>query len=699
MNSDLELVVSNVRYDGSSGEYRADVQVHNNGTPTGRDVAVEFTGLPAEVSLRNSTATSPGGNPYISFRDAIRAGGLDRGATSDAIEVVFDVVNNTRFAWTVDLWSGQPNRPPVFEPIAPVIVTVGDAIDIALSATDPDGDPVSFMLTPTGNMPTLTLNANGSLRVTPTPGDIGSYSFDLHASDGRSKTTQTIDVTVADDTGISTRISGQVLDVDGEPLVAVPIEIAGFSAVTDDDGRFTITLPTMTVPTEAFNIAIPMGDPILDPFNTGEQEIPFRRARYDVTTGDSVFNPRQHPNLVTSFIDASMVYGSDDARAAALRTFTNGTLKTSDGDLLPLNNAATFPDGTLENDNAGRLDPATLFAAGDVRANENVALLSLQTLLSANIIAWQARSKPPTRPSTMKKSISKLAGWSGAIIQHITYNEYLPMLLGEGAIPSFTSYDPNIDPGIAAIFSTAAFRLGHTQLFDQILRLDENGDSLPGGSLPLANAFFTPEPIKADGIEPYLRGLAASVAQDADVHVIDAVRNFLFGPPGAGGMDLAAMNIQRGRDLGLPSYNQARLDFDLPAVTSFSQISSDAAAQSALQTAYGTVDKVDVFVCGIAEDHVAGSMVGPLFRAILVDQFTRTRDGDRFWYENEQFTATELQTIRATTLTDLIERNTDITSLPASVFTTGTVPARPATGGSATDGVTSDYRKRGRIGK
>lgn len=49
------------------------------------------------------------------------------------------------------------------------------------------------------------------------------------------------------------------------------------------------------------------------------------------------------------------------------------------------------------------------------------------------------------------------------------------------------------------------------------------------------------------------------------MHVIDDVRNFLFGPPGSGGMDLPALNIQRSRDMGLPSYNQARLDFGLPA--------------------------------------------------------------------------------------------------------------------------------------
>ena len=129
----------------------------------------------------------------------------------------------------------------------------------------------------------------------------------------------------------------------------------------------------MKVPTEAFNISVPDGDAFLDPFDTGDQEIRFRRARHDVTTGDSILNPRMHPNLVTSFIDASTVYGSDETRAAALRTFADGKLKTSTGNMLPLNNIATFPGGPLENDNEGRVNPALLFASGDVRTNENGA--------------------------------------------------------------------------------------------------------------------------------------------------------------------------------------------------------------------------------------------------------------------------------------------------------------------------------------
>src|SRR5262249_49362677 len=214
--------------------------------------------------------------------------------------------------------------------------------------------------------------------------------------------------------------------------------------------------------------------------------------------------------------------------------------------------------------------------------------------------------------------------------------------------------------------------------------------SLAGGPLSLRDTFFNVEPIVQDGIEPFLRGMAAQGAENVDNQVVDEVRNFLFGPPGSGGLDLPSMNIQRGRDEGLPDYNTARTDFGLPRITSFAQITSNASLQAALQATwqatYGSVDNIDPWVGGLCEDHLPGAAVGPFFAAVLKNQFTRTRAGDRFWYENGQFSDAELATIRGTTLASLIEQNTDITGLPADVFTQGTpVPPPAGSSGSATE--------------
>ena len=142
---------------------------------------------------------------------------------------------------------------------------------------------------------------------------------------------------------------------------------------------------------------------------------------------------------------------------------------------------------------------------------------------------------------------------------------------------------------------------------------------------------------------------------------------FWFGPPGAGGLDLAALNIQRGRDHGIADYNSLRAAYGLPKVTSFAQITSDATVQSELKATYGSVNNIDAWVGGLAEDHVKGGSMGALFTRIIADQFARLRDGDRFWYQNS-FTGKALDAIGHTTLAAVIARNTGITTLQGDVF-------------------------------
>src|SRR5262249_36548370 len=117
--------------------------------------------------------------------------------------------------------------------------------------------------------------------------------------------------------------------------------------------------------------------------------------------------------------------------------------------------------------------------------------------------------------------------------------------------------------------------------------------------------------------------------------ITDPVRNFLFGQPGQGGFDLASLNIQRGRDHGLADYNTVRAAYGLPRVSSFAQVTPDNGIQRKLHDLYQTPDNIDLWVRGLAEAHVPGSSPGPLTRAALIDQFTRLRDGDRFWYQNQ----------------------------------------------------------------
>jgi hypothetical protein len=416
--------------------------------------------------------------------------------------------------------------------------------------------------------------------------------------------------------------------------------------------------PTGSVPD---NIPVPNGDPWFDPQHTGTQVIPDTRSLFDPATGTGTDNPRQQPNVITSYLDGSVIYGSDPARAIALRTLSGGHLKTSSGNLLPFNTFA-LPE---END-TGQFRSNQLFLTGDVRGNENDILVTIETLFvrEHNRLADQfAAAHPDWTDEQLYQAARQVVG---AEIESITYNEFLPALLGPNALPAYSGYDPTVNAGITTEFSTAGFRLGHPQLNGDIEFLDNNGQEIRP-ALNLQNAFFNPQPVEQSGIDPILKYLASDTSQEVSTQAVDAIRNILFGPPGSGGQDLISLDIQRGRDHGLPDYNTTRQAYGLPAVTSFAQITSDTHLQAQLQTLYGNVNNIDLFIGGLAEDHVTGSSVGPTFEAILVNQFERTRAGDRFWFENT-FSGSELNNLEHVTLADILELNTHLTNLQDNVF-------------------------------
>jgi len=445
-------------------------------------------------------------------------------------------------------------------------------------------------------------------------------------------------------------------------------------------------LDLTTTGTDSFDIAVPAGDPFFDdPANPGTQVIHFNRSLTVAGTGTSTSNPRQQPNLITAFLDASMVYGSSDFVASALRTHSGGLLKSSPGadgvagtldDLLPLNNHDYFPgisqdpadpDAAFKIANDSHIvADHELFMAGDVRANENIELTSLHTLFvrEHNRLATQIHA---ANPSLSDEDVYQRAR---AIvigeIEAITFNQWIPALLGPGAIPAYRGYNPNVNPGIATAFSTAAFRVGHTMLGNDVRFLNNNG--LPvADDIALSQAFFNPPELTANGIAPILKYLSSDPASEVDNMVVGSVRNFLFGPPGAGGFDLASLNIQRGRDHGLEDYNSMRVAYHLAPVTSFAQITSNVTLQQKLQDLYGNVNNIDAWVGALAEDHVPGTSTGPLIRAALIDQFTRVRNGDRFWFERT-FSGSQLSNLENTSLADLLRRDGGVRNLQDNVF-------------------------------
>ncbi len=413
-------------------------------------------------------------------------------------------------------------------------------------------------------------------------------------------------------------------------------------------------------PTQSFPIRIPKGDTYFDPNSTGTKTMPLSRSEFDPATGTSVSNPRQQVNSISAFVDASQVYGTTKERADALRTFVGGKLKSSQGNLLPYNTQG------LENATMPGIPAESFFLAGDIRANENVELTAMQTMFMRehNRLADKFARQHPTWSD--EQLYQEARRWVSAEMQVITYNEFLPAILGPQGLAPYRGYNPQVNPGISNEFATAAFRFGHSMLGTDIEFLDNQGNEVHD-AIGLKESFFAPQIIEQNGIDEVMKYLASDRAQEIDTKIVDDLRNFLFGPPGSGGMDLAALNIQRGRDHGLASYNSTRMAYGMRSVASFAEITTDIALQRALQSAYGTVDKVELWVGGLAEDHMPGASIGPLFGRIIANQFQRLRDGDRFWYESE-FQGQELAEIRATSLASVIRNNTTTQNLQRNVF-------------------------------
>lgn len=412
---------------------------------------------------------------------------------------------------------------------------------------------------------------------------------------------------------------------------------------------------------DSFNVAIPTGDAQFDPNSTGTQVIPLNRSTYDSSTGTSVSNPRQQVNSITSYLDGSMVYGSDATRAAALRTFVGGQLKAGANNLLPANTGG-LPNANDTHQTADN----QLFLAGDVRANENVELTSLQTLFMRehNRLATQIAASNPT--FTDEQIYQQARRLVIGEIEAITFNEFLPALLGNNVIKDYQGYHSKVNPGISNEFSTVAFRFGHSMLGNGVEFLNNNGTEVHD-AVALKDAFFNPDLVRDTGIDSILKYLASDQAEQTDLRVVDSLRNFLFGDPGQGGLDLASLNIQRGRDNGLADYNSTRAAYGLPKVKSFADITPDTAVQQQLKTLYGNVNNIDLWVGGLAEKHISGGSLGPLFTTIIADQFNRLRSGDRFWYQND-LKGVELKMVNSTTLADVIRRNTTLSNVQNNVF-------------------------------
>ena len=158
------------------------------------------------------------------------------------------------------------------------------------------------------------------------------------------------------------------------------------------------------------------------------------------------------------------------------------------------------------------------------------------------------------------------------LLQKITFDEYLPLYIGrqkfDELIGAYAGYDPSVKPDIETEFSTAAFRIAHATLMSDFKALDEKGEV--SQNYTLKDLFFNPEEMTRELEGDIFRGSGKTFMKERNEQMVDDMRNFLLQDFKTKlRLDLYSLNIQRGRDHGLPGYNEARRAYGLKPIHSF----------------------------------------------------------------------------------------------------------------------------------
>ncbi|CAG0892314.1 unnamed protein product [Cyprideis torosa] len=429
-----------------------------------------------------------------------------------------------------------------------------------------------------------------------------------------------------------------------------------------------------------------------DPFYSaqGRKCLEFHRSE---PCGNSITGRREQFNDITAFVDASQVYGTNPQIISALRTFSKGLLKvysTQNGDFLPKNTLPQFFQGA--------------FMAGDIRVDEQPGLAALHNLFvrEHNRIAkfvsyWTGYNDEKIYQITRRIVIAEL--------QQVVYGEYLPVLLGEKQMNEFklnvfedSVYDVGVDPTITNSFATAAFRFGHSMVQGVVKLIN----SITGNtdSYILQDHFFDgPNDVFVNDYEDLLTGLTRQPAQNRDRFIVRDLTDFLFKEDGASfekqygtfsGQDLASLNLQRGRDHGIPGYDEFRCLCGLKRIGELSEHTPPAEITETnwkvIAALYKNAEDIDLFAGAMAEEPAApDAVLGPTLSCIIGEQFHRLRFGDRFFFThlsqvesgcNDDALAfvgnglrkLEREIIRKRRLRDIICDNTNIKQIQINAF-------------------------------
>lgn len=382
-------------------------------------------------------------------------------------------------------------------------------------------------------------------------------------------------------------------------------------------------------------------------------------------------------NTLTGALDGNTVYGVTEKFSRKLRTGYGGLLRMNPvfkeyglKDLLPLK--LDIPDEGCTRPNKNMY----CFEAGEIRVNEQLVLAVMHTLMAREhnrVAQGLSEVNPHWDDETLFQEARRI---NIAEIQHITYNEFLPILLGKDVMEKFglvlekenywDGYDPTVNPDVIDSFASAAYRFGHSLLPTAVERWSKAHKFI--ASKRLSDLIRRPYDLYRAGVlDEYVMGLMNQVAQAMDDSITQEVTNHLFKKIGARfGMDLVSFNMQRGREFGVPGYMEFRKFCGLSGANTFQELFGSMPNETVrkYETIFEHPIDVDLWSGGVSERPLPGSMLGPTFACIIATQFSYSRRGDRFWYElphqPSSFTPEQLTEIRKSRLARVICDNTDI---------------------------------------
>ncbi|CAH3921033.1 unnamed protein product [Pieris brassicae] len=382
-------------------------------------------------------------------------------------------------------------------------------------------------------------------------------------------------------------------------------------------------------------------------------------------------------NTLTGAIDGNTVYGVTEKFSRKLRTGYGGLLRMNPvfkeyglKDLLPLK--LDIPDEGCTRPNKNMY----CFEAGEIRVNEQLVLTVMHTLMAREhnrVAKGLAAVNPHWDDETLFQEARRI---NIAEIQHITYNEFLPILLGKDVMEKFglvlekegywNGYDPEVNADVIDAFASAAYRFGHSLLPTAVERWSKAHKFI--ASKRLSDLIRRPYDLYRAGVlDEYVMGLMNQVAQAMDDSITQEVTNHLFKKVGARfGMDLVSLNMQRGREFGIPGYMEFRKFCGLSDANTFQDLFGSMPNETLrkYETIFEHPIDIDLWSGGVSERPLRGSMLGPTFACIIATQFSYSRRGDRFWFElphqPSSFTPEQLTEIKKSRLARVICDNTDI---------------------------------------